>query len=64
MVRELQKHQLLSGGLMTFQAYLVLERSYPDARYEYLNGVARLIAGGRVAHDQVAFNNKLSDDYC
>jgi Uma2 family endonuclease len=45
---------------MTFQEYLALERAYPDARYEYLNGVARLMAGGRVAHDQIAFNVRVA----
>jgi Uma2 family endonuclease len=45
---------------MTFQEYLALERTYPNARYEYLNGVARLMAGGRVAHDQIAFNVRVA----
>lgn len=44
------------GGAMTFDEFLALEQTYPYARYEYLNGVARLMAGGRVAHDQIAFN--------
>ena len=45
---------------MTFQEYLALEQAYPSARYEYLNSVARLIAGGRVAHDQIAFNVRVA----
>jgi len=58
-INPLQRHPPL-GGLMTFQEYLTLERAYPDARYEYLNGVARLMAGGRVAHDQIAFNVRVA----
>ncbi len=44
------------GGEMSFEEYLALEQAYPFARYEYLNGVARLMAGGRVAHDRISRN--------
>jgi Uma2 family endonuclease len=50
------------GGPMTWQDYLDLERRYPYARYEYLNGVARLMAGGRAAHDRIAFNMRVAID--
>ncbi len=60
MVIDSQQRQPPLGGLMTFQEYLALERAYPNARYEYLNGVARLMAGGRVAHDQIAFNVRVA----
>jgi Uma2 family endonuclease len=48
------------GGAMTWQEYLALEHMYPYARYEYLNGVARLMAGGRAAHDLIAFNMRVA----
>ncbi len=60
MVIDSQQRQPPLGGLMTFQEYLALERAYPNARYEYLNGVARLMAGGRVAHDQITFNIRVA----
>jgi Uma2 family endonuclease len=60
MVIDAQQRQPPLGGPMTFQEYLALERAYPDARYEYLHGVARLMAGGRVAHDQIAFNVRVA----
>ena len=44
------------GGPMAFDEYLELERRYPYARYEYLNGVARLMAGGSVGHDRISRN--------
>lgn len=44
------------GGKMTFEEYLELERARPDARYEYLNGIARLMAGGSKAHEDITLN--------
>lgn len=51
-----------AGGPMTWQAFLNLENRYPHARYEYLNGVARLMAGGRAAHDRIACNMRVAID--
>ena len=48
------------GGAMSFQEFLALENRTPNARYEYLNGVARLMAGGRAAHDRIAFNTRVA----
>ncbi len=50
------------GGTMTFAEYLELERSTPNARYEYLNGSARLMAGTSVAHDRISFNVRTAID--
>lgn len=44
------------GGKIPFEEYLALERAQPNARYEYLNGVARLMAGGSRAHDRISRN--------
>lgn len=44
------------GGEMTFEEYLMLERTQPNAKYEYLNGMARLMAGGSRAHDRLSRN--------
>src|SRR6266480_4942005 len=43
------------GGPMSYEDYLVLERSQPY-RYEYLNGVARLMAGGTYEHSAISIN--------
>ncbi len=44
------------GGPMPVQDYLRLDQSTPDAKYEYLDGVARLMSGGSVDHDRIAYN--------
>ena len=44
------------GGPMSVDEYLQLEESTPDARYEYIDGVARLMSGGSVGHDRIARN--------
>jgi len=41
---------------MSVEAYLHLDQRTPDAKYEYLDGVARLMAGGSVGHDRIAYN--------
>lgn len=41
---------------MSAQDYLRLDDSIPDAKYEYIDGVARLMSGGSGEHDQIAFN--------
>ncbi len=41
---------------MSAEAYLQLEQSTLDARYEYLDGVARLMSGGSGEHDQISRN--------
>jgi len=44
------------GGRMSFAEYRELERRMPHAKYEYLNGRARLMAGGSWAHDRISRN--------
>jgi hypothetical protein len=44
------------GGPMTEEAYLELDRSAPHAKYEYVDGVARLMAGGSGEHDQIVLD--------
>lgn len=44
------------GGRMSFAEYRELERRTPYAKYEYLNGRARLMAGGSWAHDRISRN--------
>lgn len=43
------------GGAMSYEDYLELERSQPY-KYEYLNGVARLMAGGSREHSAISIN--------
>lgn len=62
MVSDPRPNQPPSGGPMTFEEYLALERAYPNARYEYLDGVARLMTGARRAHDRIAFNIRVAID--
>jgi Uma2 family endonuclease len=41
---------------MSAENYLQLDDNAIDARYEYLDGVARLMSGGSGEHDQIARN--------
>jgi Uma2 family endonuclease len=41
---------------MSLEEYFELDRNTPNARYEYIDGVARLMAGGTGEHDQIARN--------
>lgn len=46
----------MPGGPMSEEEYLYLDRSTPHARYEYVDGVARLMSGGSGEHDQISYN--------
>lgn len=46
----------MPGGPMSEEEYLSLDRSTPYARYEYVDGVARLMSGGSGEHDQISRN--------
>jgi Uma2 family endonuclease len=45
-----------SGGKMSEEEYFKLDETFPDKKYEYLNGVARLMSGGSAEHEDIAFN--------
>lgn len=44
------------GGSMSVEEYLQLDRNTPDAKYEYLDGVAYLMAGSSGEHDRISRN--------
>jgi Uma2 family endonuclease len=44
------------GGPMSVEEYLQLDKNTPDAKYEYLDGVARLMSGGSIEHARIARN--------
>jgi Uma2 family endonuclease len=56
MTTDPQRSRLHPGGPMSVEDYLRLDQSTCNAKYEYLNGVARLMSGGSVAHDRIARN--------
>jgi len=56
MTTDPQRAELHPDGPMSVEAYLQLERSMPDAKYEYLDGVARLMSGGSGEHDLISRN--------
>ena len=41
---------------MSVEDYLTLERSSPETRYEYIDGMAYMLAGGRLSHSRVKLN--------
>ncbi len=51
-----QQEDLPQGGPMSVQDYLYLDRNAFNAKYEYLDGSARLMDGGSAAHDLIAYN--------
>jgi Uma2 family endonuclease len=44
------------GGPMSVEEYFELDENMFNGRYEYIDGVARLMAGGSVAHNRIARN--------
>lgn len=45
-----------SGGPMSEEDYHQLERTNPTRKYEYLDGIARMMSGGSIEHDRIARN--------
>ena len=41
---------------MTVEEYLELERSSPDVRYEYIDGIVTMLAGGPANHSRICVN--------
>jgi Uma2 family endonuclease len=56
MITNPQRRAPHPGGPMSVEEYLQLDDHAIDAKYEYLNGVARPMAGGSGEHDQIARN--------
>lgn len=44
------------GGPMSVEEYLQLDRNFHNGKYEYVDGVARLLAGGSGEHDRISRN--------
>ncbi len=51
-----QRTETHPGRPMSVNEYLQLDGSTLDAKYEYLDGIARLMSGGSVGHDRIARN--------
>src|SRR2546423_1392142 len=45
-----------SGGRMSLEEFHALEGAFPDVRYEYLDGIAYMMAGGTKAHNWINRN--------
>ena len=45
-----------TGERMSVKEYFMLDQTAPDAKYEYQNSTIRLMAGGTIEHDEIAFN--------
>ena len=56
MAIEQRKSAPSCGGPMSEEEYLYLDQNAIDARYEYIDGVARLMAGGTIEADEIGFN--------
>src|SRR5690349_11092570 len=49
-----------TGDRMTVQEYFRLDYTIPNEKYEYQDGMIRLMAGGSKEHDDIAFNTRLA----
>jgi Uma2 family endonuclease len=59
-----QPMQQYTGGPMSIEEYLRLDQHAHNARYEYIDGVARLMAGGTIEHNRIGRNvTNAIDDY-
>lgn len=56
MTTDPQRLEAYRGIPMSVNEYLQLENSSFDDRYQYVNGIARMMPGGSVDHDLIAFN--------
>jgi Uma2 family endonuclease len=56
MTADPQRPLLSPGGPMSVEDYLRLDSGTPNVKYEYLDGVARMMSGGSVGHDRIARN--------
>jgi len=58
------------GSLMSVEDYLTLDRNSLEARYEFIDGYAYLLAGGTANHSTISFNmmsaiySRLHDSPC
>ncbi|HZR39110.1 MAG TPA: Uma2 family endonuclease [Ktedonobacteraceae bacterium] len=62
MTTDPQGQYLWQGGPMSVQEYLQLDQSTLDGKYEYVDGVARLMSGGSAGHDRIAYNMRVALD--
>ena len=60
MVNNPQRALPQTGERMTVQEYFHLDYTYPDAKYEYQDGMIRLMAGGSGEHDQIAYSGRIA----
>lgn len=44
------------GKAMSEEQYHELEQISPERKYEYINGVAYMMSGGSIEHDQITYN--------
>jgi Uma2 family endonuclease len=53
------------GGPMSVEEYLELDDNTFNGKYEYIDGIARLMSGGSVGHDRIAHNvyNALDQEF-
>jgi len=56
MAIERRQHIPQSGEYMTVEEYFQLDITTPMLKYEYQDGKVRLMAGGSIEHDAIAFN--------
>lgn len=56
MAQDPQRAYPQSGEHMSVEEYFQLDHRYPNLKYEYQDGIVRLMSGGSREHDIIAFN--------
>jgi len=54
--------QIRQGGPMSAEEYMQLDQDTWNGKYEYLDGIARLMSGGSAEHDRIAYNTRAAFD--
>lgn len=56
MIDEPHRTEMILYTTMTVEEYLALDRASPNVRYEYIDGVITMLAGGTANHSSISVN--------
>lgn len=56
MIDEPHRTEMTLSTTMTVEEYLALDRASPNVRYEYIDGVITMLAGGTANHSSISVN--------
>jgi Uma2 family endonuclease len=56
MLDEPHRTEMTLATTMIVEEYLALDRASPNVRYEYIDGVITMLAGGTINHSRISVN--------